>query len=93
MNERVMLMELFRSHPVRTVWGVNFSVEFHDKAQQHVVFRFVYIKENGEEMVFFSRHFPLEDYLRMATDQLKDFYIHMFDEAHKQLKIVDVGEV
>lgn len=96
MTNREALQILLDEHPVRTVYNVHVSIEFPDH-EHGVVFRFLKAgdspdMEGARELVFFARHVPRADYLAVSEDSMMDFYASIFNEAHRQLKIQEVGE-
>lgn len=95
-TNREALQILLDEHPVRTVYRVHVSIEFPGH-EPGVVFRFLKASDSQEfegarELVFFARCIPREDYLAIPEDDMMAFYTGIFNEAHKQLKIQEVGE-
>ena len=108
MNSKTLLLELLQSHPVVTVYHANFSIEFQRESGIVIFrFIYVgdapeYVgtiieDDDGDEsvvkkLVCFHRQHSLEDYLNMPDPILGHFYIDLFNKAHTQLKITEVGE-
>jgi hypothetical protein len=96
MTNRTALQILLDEHPVRTVYNVHVSIEYPSDGSG-TVFRFTKTErsrdmEGATEVVFFARHIPREEYLACPDDCMMDLYKSVFNEAHRQLKIQEVGE-